>query len=106
MTRLTPEAARAHLQRLAAWQYHADAGGRLSRTFEFASFAQAFAFMTEVALWAERHDHHPDWRNVHRRVEVTLTTHDVQGLSLRDVDLAAHMDALHARLAAQPTKPA
>ncbi|HDR27718.1 4a-hydroxytetrahydrobiopterin dehydratase [Rhodovulum sp.] len=66
----------------------------LQKTFEFKNFVEAFGFMARVALWAEKLDHHPEWRNVYRRVEVVLTTHDAGGLTARDVDLARRMDAL------------
>ena len=70
--------------------------GKLHRTFEFADFAQAFAFMTRVAQVAEQLDHHPDWRNVYKRVEVTLFTHEIGALSARDFALAQKMDKLAA----------
>ncbi len=66
----------------------------LQRTFRFADFSQAFAFMTRVALLAEKHDHHPEWSNVWNRVEIRLTTHDAGGLSERDVTMARAIDAL------------
>ena len=56
--------------------------------FEFTDFRAAFAFMTQVALHADRADHHPEWCNVYNRVHVTLSTHDCNGLSRKDVDLA------------------
>jgi len=64
------------------------------RMFRFADFSEAFAFMTRVALIAERADHHPEWSNVYNRVEITLTTHDAGGLSQRDVAMAKAIDAL------------
>lgn len=64
----------------------------ISRTFQFADFAEAFAFMTRAALLAEKMNHHPEWRNVYRTVEVTLTTHDAGGLTKRDFALAKEMD--------------
>lgn len=64
------------------------------REFRFKDFAEAWGFMTRVALLAERHDHHPEWTNVWNRVEVTLSTHDAGGLSARDVAMARAMDAL------------
>lgn len=67
-------------------------GGALERTFEFADFAGAFAFMTRVALLAERHDHHPDWSNSWNRVSIRLTTHDRGGVTGFDVELARHVD--------------
>ena len=66
----------------------------LSRTFKFADFSEAFGFMTRCAIWAEKWDHHPEWSNVYKTVEVTLTSHDVDGLSSRDTKLARKMDKL------------
>ena len=69
----------------------------IAKTFRFADFNEAFDFMTRVALAAERMNHHPEWRNVWRTVEVTLTTHSAGGLTRRDVELAQTMDRLAAR---------
>lgn len=66
----------------------------IEKSFVFDTFPAAFSFMTQVALWAERNDHHPDWRNVYNRVEVILTTHDSGGLTKNDFDLAQMMDSL------------
>ncbi len=66
----------------------------IRKTFEFKSFIDAWGWMTRVAIWAEKWSHHPEWFNVYNRVEVTLTSHDVDGLSLRDVRLARKMDRL------------
>ncbi|KAI8324982.1 transcriptional coactivator/pterin dehydratase [Martensiomyces pterosporus] len=71
----------------------------INKTFNFADFNQAFAFMTSVALKAEKMDHHPEWFNVYNRVEITLATHDCQGLSERDITLATHIDAAASKLA-------
>jgi len=68
--------------------------GTLQKVFNFADFVTAFGFMTSVALLAERANHHPEWFNVYGRVEITLTTHDVAGLSQRDFDLAHAIDAI------------
>ncbi|MBM4361349.1 MAG: 4a-hydroxytetrahydrobiopterin dehydratase [Deltaproteobacteria bacterium] len=70
--------------------------GRLVRTFEFPTFAEAFAFMTAAALVAERLDHHPDWSNSWRRVDVSLTTHDRGGVTALDLELARAMSRLAA----------
>ncbi len=64
----------------------------LVKTFRFPNFAAAFGWMTRMAIVAEKMDHHPEWFNVYNRVEVTLTTHDVDGLSPLDVKLATAMD--------------
>ena len=101
MKRLTGVERDAAVSAVPQWQLLEDAGGQLVREFQFPSFAAAFAFMTEAALVAERNDHHPDWRNVYDRVWVTLTTHDVQGLSHNDLDLARYMDQVAAALATQ-----
>ena len=66
----------------------------ISKTFVFEDFAHAFGWMTSAALWAEKWDHHPEWRSVYNRVEVTLTTHDAGGLSSLDAKLARKMDSL------------
>lgn len=66
----------------------------IARTFRFADFSEAWGFMSRVALLAEKHDHHPEWLNVWNRVEITLSTHDAGGLSVRDVALARAIDAL------------
>ncbi|KAJ1905230.1 putative pterin-4-alpha-carbinolamine dehydratase [Coemansia sp. IMI 209127] len=70
------------------------ASGRdaITKNFSFADFNQAFAFMTAVALRAEKMDHHPEWFNVYNKVDITLSTHDCQGLSTRDIDLATFID--------------
>ena len=67
-------------------------GEAASRTFRFSDFAEAFGWMTRVAIHADKADHHPEWFNVYDRVEITLTTHDAGGLSERDVAMAAFMD--------------
>lgn len=66
----------------------------IRKTFVFADFADAFGWMTRVAIWAEKWDHHPEWDNVYKTVNVTLTTHDVDGLSALDAKLARKMDGL------------
>ena len=66
----------------------------LTRTFKFKDFSEAFGWMSRVALLAEKMDHHPEWSNVYRTVEVTLTSHDVGGLSERDVKMAQAIDEM------------
>jgi 4a-hydroxytetrahydrobiopterin dehydratase len=66
----------------------------ITKTFVFRNFVEAFAFMTKAAIWAEKLNHHPEWSNVYKTVEVRLTTHDVKGLSALDIKLAQKMDQL------------
>ena len=75
------------------WQMQDDRDA-ISKTFEFDSFVDAFGWITRAAIWAEKWDHHPEWSNVYNKVTVTLTTHDVGGLSALDVKLARKMDNL------------
>ena len=65
----------------------------IARKFTFSDFNQAFGFMTRVALVAEKMDHHPEWSNVYRTVEVTLSTHDAAGVTEKDINLAKAMDS-------------
>lgn len=81
------------LRALPKWSLCRD-GAAIKRKFEFSDFSEAFSFMTRVAMIAETRDHHPEWFNVYNRVEITLTTHDAGGLSLRDVKMARKIDAL------------
>jgi 4a-hydroxytetrahydrobiopterin dehydratase len=81
------------LEGLPDWD-HDEARDAITRSFAFADFSEAFAFMTRVALLAEKADHHPEWSNVYNRVDILLTTHDAGGLSDRDIDMARAIDAL------------
>ena len=81
------------LEGLPEWDYE-DGRDAITRSFTFDDFSQAFAFMTQVALLAEKADHHPEWSNVYNRVEILLTTHDAGGLAGRDVEMAQAIDAL------------
>ena len=83
------------LAQLPSWSLAPDATA-LSRHREFADFNEAFAFMARVALMAERRDHHPDWSNAYNVVDVTLTTHDAQGLTMKDIELARFIDRIAA----------
>ena len=71
-----------------------DGGDAIHKEFVFANFVEAFGFMTRAAIWAEKLNHHPEWFNVYKTVKVTLTTHDVDGLSALDAKLGAKMDQL------------
>ena len=73
------------LRALPGWSLQ---GGKLHRDFAFADFSEAFAFMTRVALAAEKRNHHPEWSNVWNKVSVDLVTHDAKGITERDVALA------------------
>jgi 4a-hydroxytetrahydrobiopterin dehydratase len=85
--RLTETEVAALIAEVPAWALRAD-GKALVRSFKFKDFNAAFGFMTRVALYADKHDHHPEWFNVYNRVDMTLTTHDADGLSARDAAMA------------------
>ncbi|MBC2779113.1 4a-hydroxytetrahydrobiopterin dehydratase [Parasphingopyxis marina] len=89
--KLSDEARSAALSGLPDWTHDAERDA-ITRQFRFADFSEAFAFMTRAALLAEKMDHHPEWFNVYNKVEVTLITHDCDGLSERDVAMAKAMD--------------
>ena len=91
----------AQLAGLPHWKFNAEQGGMLTREFVFEDFAQAFGFMAQVAVHAEKRNHHPEWFNVYNRVAVTLTTHDVGGISSKDMDMALLMDRIAAALSTQ-----
>ena len=93
VSRLDDVTREAVLQQLPNWSYDTEAKG-IRRRLRFADFAEAFGFMARVAILAEKADHHPEWFNVYNRVEILLTTHDADGLSQRDVDLASAIDAI------------
>jgi 4a-hydroxytetrahydrobiopterin dehydratase len=83
----------AALDRLGEWDYD-EARDALTRSLLFADFSEAFAFMTRVALLAEKADHHPEWSNVWNRVDILLTTHEAGGLSERDMRMAEAIELL------------
>ncbi len=89
--KLAAEAVRTELGTVPLWTL-SDDGASISRRFEFKTFNEAFGFMTRAALAAEKLDHHPEWSNVYRTVDVRLTTHDAGGLTDLDFTLAARMD--------------
>ncbi len=91
--RLSAEARDEALLTLTGWRL-ADGREAITKRFVFRDFNEAFGWMSRVAMLAEKLDHHPEWSNVYRTVEVTLATHDVDGLSELDVRLARAMDSL------------
>ena len=95
---LTPKDRADILPKLKGWQM-VDGRDAISKRFIFTDFNQAFGFMTRVALEAEKMDHHPEWSNVYRTVDILLTSHDVKGLSERDVSLARVIDMIAADFA-------
>ena len=95
--RLSAEARKSALKELSGWS---EVPGReaITRTFTFRDFNEAFGFMSRAALVAEKRDHHPEWKNVFKTVEVVLTTHDAGGVTALDVDLAKAMNAIAKQL--------
>jgi 4a-hydroxytetrahydrobiopterin dehydratase len=91
--KLTSEARKAALAKLSGWTEVKDRDA-ISRKFVFKDFNEAFGFMTRAALVAEKMDHHPEWFNVYKTVEVTLSTHDAGGVTELDVKLAETMNKL------------
>ncbi len=79
------------MEKLSGWSL---AGGKLRKTYEFKDFGEAFAFMTRVALEAEKMNHHPEWFNVYNKVVIELVTHDVGGISNYDFKLARRIDEI------------
>jgi 4a-hydroxytetrahydrobiopterin dehydratase len=94
--KLTADVRKAALAKLSGWS---EVAGRdaIAKTFVFKDFNQAFGFMTRAALVAEKMDHHPEWFNVYKTVEVTLSTHDAGGVTELDIKLAQAMDQLASR---------
>ena len=93
--KLDENAIHQEMQKIDGWEM-VDGKDAITKTFKFKNFSQAWAFMSRVSLLAEKMNHHPEWFNVYNRVEVTLNTHDVGGLSALDFKMAAAMD-LYAR---------
>ncbi len=92
--RILPDQLQDKLKTLPEWRYEAQRGGLIVRDFKFTDFSQAFAFMTRVAMIAEKLNHHPEWNNVYNRVSISMTTHDAGGLSALDFEMASLIDAL------------
>ena len=89
--KLSAEQAADQLRTLPQWTLDAQLGA-ITREFVLTDFMQAFAFMTQIAIAAEKHNHHPEWSNVYNKVHITWTTHDVQGLSDHDIRMAHRCD--------------
>ncbi|AHG47261.1 pterin-4-alpha-carbinolamine dehydratase [Rhizobium leguminosarum bv. trifolii CB782] len=96
MEKLERTAVEAQLAGLAGWTLN-EAASAISKTFKFSNFIEAFGFMTEAAITAEKLNHHPEWFNVYSRVDVTLNTHDAGGLTELDFKLAKAMEKAAAR---------
>lgn len=95
--KLTPEAIEAALAELPAWERR---DGKLHRKYEFPDFTHAFGFMAAAATQIQALNHHPEWSNVYGKVEVTLWTHDVGGVTGFDVELAGEMEKIALKLLA------
>ena len=91
ITRATEPEIQKAIAELGSW---AIANGKLHREYRFRTFVQAFGFMTQVALLAERAAHHPEWFNVYNRVVVDLTTHEAGGITRKDLDLAREIEEI------------
>lgn len=89
--KLTGEARGKALAELQGWRL-VEGRDAIAKSFKFKDFNQAFAFMTRIAMMAEKMDHHPEWSNVYNKVDITLSSHDVDGLSERDIRLARFID--------------
>ncbi len=89
--KLSPDARKRFFEEFSGWSPNDDKDAA-SKEFQFADFNEAFGFMTRVAIAADKADHHPEWFNVYNKVRITLTTHDADGLSQRDVDLARFIE--------------
>ena len=89
----TGEILSTHLSTLSGWT-KVEGRDAIWKSFDFRNFSEAFGFMTRTAMVAEKMDHHPEWFNVYRRVDVTLTTHDADGVTELDIELARKMDKL------------
>lgn len=94
--KLSPEARTAALADLPAWTA-VDGRDAITRTYAFRNFREAFGWMTQIALLAEKMDHHPEWSNIYKTVTVVLSTHDAAGLTALDIEMAKEMDRLFDR---------
>ena len=94
--KLTSEERTQQVAQLNGWQ-NVEGRDAIKRQFKFADFNEAFGFMTRVAIKAQEMDHHPEWFNVYSNVEITLSTHDANGITERDIRLARFIDEITAR---------
>ncbi|HTL88446.1 MAG TPA: 4a-hydroxytetrahydrobiopterin dehydratase [Leptolyngbya sp.] len=92
MSPLSPQELETELKQLDGWTIEQ---GKLHREFKFASFVEAFGFMSSLALVSESLGHHPEWFNVYNRVTIDLTTHDAGGITQKDIDWAQRANQLH-----------
>jgi 4a-hydroxytetrahydrobiopterin dehydratase len=90
--KLTVQELEKSLEGLSGWEL---IDGKLHKTYKFGSFAEAMGWMTTVAIYADKIDHHPEWSNVYNRVTVDLTTHDLDAISTLDIALAKNMQAMY-----------
>jgi 4a-hydroxytetrahydrobiopterin dehydratase len=90
--RLSQQEIKEEVAKLQGWTV---ANGKLSKDFEFKDFVKAFGFMTQIALKAEKMEHHPEWSNVYNRLKIELVTHDLGGISTYDIKLASFIDKLY-----------
>jgi 4a-hydroxytetrahydrobiopterin dehydratase len=93
--KIPPDERKTCIASLDGWPFDAERDG-IRKSCRFADFVEALGFMTRVALLAERADHHSSWANVYNRVNILLTTHDANGVSMRDLDLARSIDQMTA----------
>lgn len=93
MPKLAGDARKAALESLPGWM-EVEGRDAIRKQFTFKNFSEAFGFMARVALAAEKMDHHPDWTNVYDRVDILLTSHDIGGVSERDIKLATMIEKL------------
>ncbi len=92
INKLSPETVEKELKELAGWACSNDKN-KIEKSFKFKDFCEAWGFMNRIALLAEKMDHHPEWFNVYNRVDITLTTHDANGISDRDIKMAKEIES-------------
>ena len=94
LQKMSPPEVALQMQTLQDWSYDENSGS-VTRKFVLLDFVRAFDFMKQIAIAAEKYDHHPEWRNVYNKVTITWTTHDVKGMSHKDVDMAHICDQIY-----------